>query len=430
MKLHIKLTITLLLISLSSISMVGGIAYWMLLRDFRQAVLDEAFNNFQADIVDYLSFYGDWHNAEQHENFHQFVQRKRHGNFRRPPPNSRMPGPEHDVGLHRPGRPPFLFLVLAPSGKVLKPANNYVPGETVADDIIQQGRPISIDGEVAVLAVPLGDPNLTPQDRNYLAAMRQAIITGVVVAIPLTLLLGLLLGRRIGGPLTELTRAIHAMHGNAELEQNVSVRSNDEIGELALAFNHMSTELARTHTELLQTNETMQAQAEQLRELSIRDPLTHLYNRRHFNEQAATLYKQAQRYQRPLSIMVADLDWFKSINDNFSHTVGDEVLRRVAEILRDNTRDSDIVARYGGEEFVITFAESPLHETLKRCEAIRHSVESHPWHEVANDLQVTMSIGVSDNVALGGFEKMVAEADERLYQAKHNGRNQVVPVAA
>jgi len=110
----------------------------------------------------------------------------------------------------------------------------------------------------------------------------------------------------------------------------------------------MSKELAASH-------DRIRSQALLLKELSIRDELTGLLNRRHFDEQAATLFAQAVRYKQPLTVVMCDLDRFKQINDRFSHAAGDVVLRHVAEILHSDTRASDVVARYGGEEFVILF---------------------------------------------------------------------------
>ena len=151
-----------------------------------------------------------------------------------------------------------------------------------------------------------------------------------------------------------------------------------------------------------------------------------MFNRRYFDEQSALLYQQAMRHGRAISVMVGDLDYFKSINDDFSHAIGDEVLRRVALILRKNTRSTDVVARYGGEEFVIAFPESTVQQAAIRCEALRAAIEQHTWQEVHPDLRVTMSMGLCDDTKRGSIEKMLAAADEGLYEAKRSGRNRVV----
>jgi diguanylate cyclase (GGDEF)-like protein len=185
------------------------------------------------------------------------------------------------------------------------------------------------------------------------------------------------------------------------------------------------TELQLRYQELEKLNETIQEQAKLLKELSTRDALTGLYNRRHFDEQAAQTFAQSTRYGHPLSFMIGDIDFFKRINDNFSHATGDEVLRQVAQILQTNTRQSDIPARYGGEEFVIAFPETSLSQAVALCEKLRKQIEAHPWQEIHAGLRVTMSMGVCADTSLGSFDKLLDAADKKLYKAKTNGRNRV-----
>lgn len=405
MKLRSKLTLTLLLTGLVSAAVVGGTAYWLLMRDFQRSVLDQAFRNFQADVTAYMATYGSWAEAERREAFPRFVQRQRPLRAFSPPPL------REDPLINHAGQPPFRFLLLNPLGRVIKEGGDYKVGQNVPESLVRTARPIRLSGEVVALAVPLGDPNLSEQDLSYLAAMRRALLIGFAVAGSLALLLGVLFGRRMSATLGELTTAIYAMRAKSGVRHMVPVRTRDEFGTLATAFNEMSAELAAAHDEL--------------KELSIRDPLTQLYNRRHFVEQAAKQYEQALRYSHPLSIMIGDLDHFKQINDSFSHTVGDEVLRRIGMLLCEHTRKSDIVARYGGEEFVVVFTETPLEQAAANCEELRSLIEAEPWGEVRKGLRVTMSIGVSGNLNGVGIEDMLHQADLRLYAAKRAGRNRV-----
>jgi len=184
-------------------------------------------------------------------------------------------------------------------------------------------------------------------------------------------------------------------------------------------------ELELRYHELEEMSEKIRRQAEMLQELSIRDALTGLYNRRHFDEQAHTSFAHANRYGQPLTIMIGDIDFFKRINDSFSHASGDEVLRQVARLLLENTRESDIAARYGGEEFVIALPGTSLEQAVASCEKLRVLIECHPWHELHADLRVTMSMGLNADTSLGSFDKMMAAADAQLYQAKTGGRNRV-----
>jgi two-component system, cell cycle response regulator len=309
-------------------------------------------------------------------------------------------------------------------GKVYFADGEFKKGDVVPQALRAKATPILLNGKPAALAVPANKQTLGGLDQAYLGAINEALAYGLAAAGALALVLGLVFGSRISGDLHRLTAAIRAV-GDGELRQRVQVASRGEVGVLASAFNRMTSDLARTHDELRRANDQMRAQAEELRELSMRDGLTRLYNRRHFDEQAATLYAQAGRYQQPVTFMIGDIDNFKRINDRFSHAVGDEVLRRVAALVQANVRESDVVARYGGEEFVIAFTNTSVRDGAAACDKLRRVIEAYPWHQVHPDLRVTMSMGVCDDTRLGSFEKMLGVADARLYRAKEAGRNRV-----
>ena len=158
----------------------------------------------------------------------------------------------------------------------------------------------------------------------------------------------------------------------------------------------------------------------QLEELARTDPLTGLRNRRSFDQEFIARFSHSCRYDRPLAVAMLDVDHFKKINDERGHQAGDEVLQRVASILRRCTRSTDLVARYGGEEFVIVLPETPLFESLQVGEKIRASIAADP-------LGVTASIGIAalPHSQFSTAESMIAAADEALYRAKRNGRNRV-----
>ena len=424
-----KLTIMLLFASLMAALAVGGTAYWLLMQDFNATVRENAFTHFQADVQAYIGQYGSWEQAQRMEAFNDFVLRRGSGPGNGFPPEqdamqSRRAPPQGQVIPFR--APPFRFLLIDPQGHVLHSDGEFRQGHMVSDDILHEARPISVNGKIEVLAAPLGMPRFSAQDRAYIDIMRKALLDGMIAASILAIVMGLLLGSRFGARVRELTTAIQSMRTDGEMLQQVPVHTNDEMGVLARAFNRMSSELSLAHTELKKTTRQVQKQAEQLKELSIRDPLTQMFNRRYFDEQAELLFQQAVRNNRPFSVMVGDLDHFKSINDNFSHAVGDEVLRRVAAVIGENTRRTDIVARYGGEEFVVAFVESTADQAAVRCEALRSAIEQYPWQEVHLNLRVTMSMGLSDDTRQGNVEKMLAAADAGLYEAKRTGRNRVV----
>jgi len=173
---------------------------------------------------------------------------------------------------------------------------------------------------------------------------------------------------------------------------------------------------------------------ETLKKLVITDGLTGLYNHRHFQQRLRDECDRARRYSYKLSLIMIDIDHFKHYNDTHGHPAGDKVLLRVAEILSDKARQSDIVARYGGEEFAI-LCHSPLADTVGVAERLRHDIETAEfWGQEQQPLlngqshgSLTICLGVA---AFGSSMKdpgdLVELADKKLYQAKKAGRNQVV----
>ncbi|MGH8307524.1 MAG: GGDEF domain-containing protein, partial [Gammaproteobacteria bacterium] len=162
-----------------------------------------------------------------------------------------------------------------------------------------------------------------------------------------------------------------------------------------------------------------------LQRQTLEDGLTGLYNRRYLYDRLGHEMSRAQRYKRELTLVMADIDHFKVVNDRFSHMVGDSVLRAVANILRAQCRSIDIIARYGGEEFLLCFPETSLVNAVSICEKIRQQVEANQWDKIQSGLAVTISFGVAAATPDYEVDKIIAAADERLYEAKHSGRNRV-----
>jgi diguanylate cyclase (GGDEF)-like protein len=167
---------------------------------------------------------------------------------------------------------------------------------------------------------------------------------------------------------------------------------------------------------------------QQLREQSNRDFLTNLYNRRYFSEVSKNIVDVSRRENKSSSIISIDIDYFKKINDTYGHHVGDEVLKKLAEILQSNTRKSDIVARFGGEEFIILLPFTNIQGAQKIAKKLKETVEKTPV-EIDNIITVpfTISIGIA---TIEEYDLIIDEvlnrADKALYQAKENGRNQIV----
>lgn len=167
------------------------------------------------------------------------------------------------------------------------------------------------------------------------------------------------------------------------------------------------------------------ARAAEFAESAERDPLTGLGNRRHLARRCAELLPAAEREGRPLAVAQLDVDHFKRINDVHGHAAGDRVLVSLAQLLRDNTRNRDVLVRHGGEEFVLVMPGMTLEGAAEVCERLRDCVASHSWVEaVDGGLSVTVSIGLA---AVPPYDvgKLLQRADEALYRAKRDGRNRV-----
>lgn len=168
----------------------------------------------------------------------------------------------------------------------------------------------------------------------------------------------------------------------------------------------------------------LQETTEKLRELSNRDGLTQLFNRRYIEESLSTEFQRAQRYGNNLSVILTDIDFFKKVNDIHGHLAGDEVLRVVSQRLTEGLRGSDILGRYGGEEFLIILPETDIAGAKVLAERLREAVQSEPIEAEGESLTINISLGVTQlHDKTLAYAQLIAEADLALYQSKENGRN-------
>ncbi|SFM92689.1 diguanylate cyclase [Thermodesulforhabdus norvegica] len=190
----------------------------------------------------------------------------------------------------------------------------------------------------------------------------------------------------------------------------------------------------KTAKRILELESSLRQRNEEIARMAVTDQLTGLYNRRYFNEQLPLVIKAAVRFQQPLSLIMMDIDHFKSVNDTYGHQAGDAVLQKFAEMVRSSLRAGvDWAARFGGEEFAVVMTNTALKGAEVAAERLRllvaHSLIPIPS---GDKLRITASFGVA-SVTPGSpdeptMEKLVAAADEALYRAKRRGRNRVVAV--
>jgi two-component system cell cycle response regulator len=162
-------------------------------------------------------------------------------------------------------------------------------------------------------------------------------------------------------------------------------------------------------------------------EAALTDSLTGLYNRRYAMDRLAREWVASERNHRPLSILLLDIDHFKTVNDNHGHNIGDIALKRMAEMLAEYSRRPDIACRIGGEEFFILAPETALPGAIRQAERLREAFEGKPITVEGIDLPLTVSVGVAQKVAgMSSPEELLKVADEALYRAKREGRNRVI----
>ena len=201
------------------------------------------------------------------------------------------------------------------------------------------------------------------------------------------------------------------------------IRLSEETDARLRAFEDRIGRLETENLDLLMQNRT-------LSEISARDSLTGLYNRWYVMEKIDSEMNRALRHGSPMSLLMLDLDHFKRVNDSFGHSVGDEVLKNVGQVLRENCRVYDVPGRYGGEEFCIVLPETRVGNTKQVAERIRSRLASTELPVGDKSIIVTASIGVAgvDSVAEEGVVSAAAlldRADRALYAAKNHGRNRV-----
>jgi diguanylate cyclase (GGDEF)-like protein len=190
----------------------------------------------------------------------------------------------------------------------------------------------------------------------------------------------------------------------------------------------MKYALMRVRLEKLvdERTEELKVQAEEFERQATHDKLTGLPNRRHADSYLQQQVDIAQRRRRSGALALADVDHFKRINDSYSHAIGDQVLERVARILREGCRKTDFVARYGGEEFMLYFPDTGVDRAMQVCSELRASVQGADWSDIAPDFAVTVSFGLAEIRDDAHSRTILDEADTRLYRAKREGRNRVI----
>jgi diguanylate cyclase (GGDEF)-like protein len=323
---------------------------------------------------------------------------------------------------------------------------------------------VSILGNLGEVLLHQGDVEAAePLLRGALALAQQRGLPAHAWRIRATLGDWLLASHRPEDALAAMVRLIEQAGGAMQQQtairvHHVAYRACRELGRFEASLRHFEiverTERRRataqlraqsqffvTRTESQQAQwqaeqDRLEAQRQRVRaaefaESAERDPLTGLGNRRHLARRCAELLPAAERESRPLAVAQLDIDHFKQINDRHGHASGDRVLVTLAQLLRDNTRNRDVLVRHGGEEFVLVMPGMTLDRAAEVCERLRARVAEHVWGEAAavGRIDVTVSLGLA---AAPPYEvgRLLHLADDALYRAKRAGRNRVEREAA
>ncbi len=304
------------------------------------------------------------------------------------------------------------------------------PGESMVFQGLMHREVIGLADIPAALPVTI----VAEKDRADVYAawvkLRNLYLALVCIIVLIVTAVAFRMGRSIVTPLQHLINAANSI-ASGDLNVRLPVTRNDEFGHLTRIFNQMADKLRHSHAEIVATNQAMQQQNQLLETLSITDGLTGLYNRSKLDAILIDEMARFKRNLRPFSVLMLDIDYFKTLNDSHGHIAGDEVITAVAKILGQSIRSVDYAARYGGDEFIIIMVETTADMALKTAERIRSQVNDMGYSVNGQTISVTVSIGVvqctqSDEVTPTA---VFSRADSALYEAKRAGRNRAHYVA-
>jgi diguanylate cyclase (GGDEF)-like protein len=314
--------------------------------------------------------------------------------------------------------------------------------ETSKEGLVMFNHPIRLDDETVgnlTLGLSTGRLMTRLENQKHTLLKREALII-LLIAFGEFLALSYVIVR----PVSRITDFLRSNVGDdGQLVGTIPLVSNDEFGHLAHQFNELSQQLNEANLKLqskveaadrrlLETNQQLKQLNDEFKLLSITDPLTGLYNRRHFDELMETEVGLSNRHGDPNSILLIDIDHFKAINDTYGHYVGDAVLKAMTSTLQANLRRTDAICRIGGEEFAVLCKRADADGAMEIAEKLRSIIEVTPMlPEDDDELLITVSIGVASvpfNARDITPKQLYQEVDKALYYSKNNGRNRVTHI--
>lgn len=288
------------------------------------------------------------------------------------------------------------------------------------------GKSLMSDIRIELAAFKQAEEALLQQRRSSFISIQNYILNVFIVEMIVfsiaLIILGLIVSRTILTPLNTLYKAAKAFKTHGKFEP-VVMTNKDEIGLLANALNTMGSNVIKLLADLEKTAKQAVIERDIAIEQAISDPLTGLSNRRFMEVELEQLMLSSRRYGHNLSIIMFDIDHFKKVNDTFGHPVGDIVLQKIGDIVKQKQRGGDLAIRYGGEEFMMVLTHTTMEGAQIKAEALRQKLEETTFPQL-NNKPVTISLGVAQlKDSDTSITQLIYRADEALYDAKHSGRN-------
>lgn len=378
---------------------------YFLNRDFINKAKEEHYIRFSKEIQHFIATEGEWGTAAANGQFIDSIQPSE-------AKSNHIPGGPRNSAPPSNNKQQFRFGLTDHNGIALIPFYRYKPGDKVSASDIKKGDAIYLKDVIVAYAISDGIATISEENKVLIKSINKIIDYNIIVALIIALIVGLSSGTKMTQSLIILTSAAKSLGEGLNGQQITNINSKDEIGVLANVLNKMSLELERSHNKI--------------KELSVTDELTGLYNRRFFNEQLKVILPNSFRDNQPISLVLGDIDFFKNVNDDFSHLIGDDVLKEISTIINNCLREGDILARFGGEEFILALHDTDSETALLIIERIRIKIQNYNWEKLGIGLKISMSFGICTKKNPTDYKAMLQIADEKLYLAKTSGRNKTV----
>ncbi|WIF95359.1 diguanylate cyclase [Caminicella sporogenes] len=267
--------------------------------------------------------------------------------------------------------------------------------------------------------------------KQYLSSFikfREVFIIQIVVIILILIVIGMMLTKHFTAPILKLSEAALSI-GKGYFDIDLDIKTNDELEVLSNNIKNMSWELENMYKNMQEIvdekTKKLKEAHEILEEMAIKDPLTGLYNRHYFNQYIQNFEFEEAKKHKKLMILIIDVDEFKYINDNYGHNIGDIVLMEVAKLLKNSSRESDIVVRYGGDEFLVILFDSDMKIVEKFINRFNDNLKH--WNKTSNVLNhdLTVSIGYDEYNEGQNILEVINNADKMMYRNKMTKKRKI-----